>query len=380
MSLLQDIVTNCVSPTTVTPPPAATSTELDSLKKVIDTFIADANKKLTTGPTGPMGLIEVTSLLQLPIILEKLQNSPESIRLNFPPDANGQVTNEQKNIHQLLSDRHSKSLGDLTNEALNLLAGSAILKGLATDVKDGALQYLFDKVKPDPNHASTLQVNHIIDASQPGADLKKLADQLVQGVKQGSNKGGFILQVPAQGSMECFQKALALVEHIGPLLDNNEQAQANLANGTIWLGDSQVWETSSTLPNRIENFDVLSFEDLWNKYTANQELLKQRAQAEAEAAAAAPSAEPEVQDKVDETFLDTAEVPNPSESVVETIVDSTDTPSPSNEAEADTEASSEEGLPAVILGTENEPLPRTEKEPQDSLIDRILRVANQKLP
>lgn len=67
-------------------------------------------------PTGPMTELQVISWMQVPHILQKLQNGNEQIRVSFPEvtPADPAVKKEQEAIRQFLVDHAGKEMKDIT--------------------------------------------------------------------------------------------------------------------------------------------------------------------------------------------------------------------------------------------------------------------------
>jgi hypothetical protein len=252
-------------------PPAPTNPQVTQLRSQIAAFITDADKKLTTGPSGPIRLIEVTSYLQLPIILEKLQNSQESIRLTFPPPAGGQpeIVKEQEAIHNLISSRHSKTLGDLVTEFKSLLGQSYAFKGHQQADVQSALNILDNLVHLNDKNTAQLQVNHIIDLSTVARSARKpLVEHLVTGVAKGPASGGYIVQADPSSEKD----ARLIARRLDYSLTRNPKASSHIDLVQVWIGPKVDWDRN-TPPPSMPSFNELSLEELRRRLRNNQAIL-----------------------------------------------------------------------------------------------------------
>jgi hypothetical protein len=252
-------------------PPAPTNPQFAQLRSQIAAFITDADKKLTTGPSGPIRLIEVTSYLQLPIILDKLQSSQESIRLTFPPPASGdpEIIKEQEAIHQLISLRHSKTLGNLVTEVKSLLGRSYAFQGHQPADVQSAINLLDNLVPLNDQNTAQLQVNHIIDLSTVARKARKpLVDQLVTGMAQGPASGRYILHADPSSERDARDIALG----VDRLVTRNSAANSHIDLVQVWIGPKVDWDRNSPLPS-TPAFSELSLEELMKRLRNNQAIL-----------------------------------------------------------------------------------------------------------
>ena len=231
-------------------PPLA-STQLET---IINRYLSDADKYQTQSPRGAITLIEVTSALQLPIILDKLQKSPENIRLTFPDMCNSEILAEQTKIHTLLSERHSKDLGNIVTESKKLIENCYHFKNHTQADKAYAEKYLAGRANPSANSTVILNVDQFISIPTTAKNAHKpLVDQLVQGLGQGSVRGNYIVELPRDERI-----AREVCTELETSLGKNQPAAANISIAKAWIGTNQKWERTSPppVPPTIEQMDL----------------------------------------------------------------------------------------------------------------------------
>ena len=85
-------------------------------KQSADWFESNFHKGTVPSPTGPMTELQVISWMQVPHILQRLQNGNEQIRVSFPDvtPKDTAVTAEQEAIRRFLVDHAGKEMKEIT--------------------------------------------------------------------------------------------------------------------------------------------------------------------------------------------------------------------------------------------------------------------------
>jgi hypothetical protein len=238
------------TPPTFPTAPGALQAVMDTLSEFKD----PAKRSWVPGPTKPIELIEVSSFAQLPVILRRLQDAPDTVRLVFPKISTGDavrdglIEDEQKEIHALMSKRHATPIGALITEAYAKVEQSHIFLDVQTHATElqGILAWWRDNDngwKLDAASQVKLQVAEVIDLSAGKNDAERdaLRDILVRGVQDPATKDRFICILP---NVEDQAKELA-EQVINAVTTAAGLPAVDLTAIKVWISPSSVWSSTS---------------------------------------------------------------------------------------------------------------------------------------
>jgi hypothetical protein len=263
----------------VFPSPSVVAQEV---KDILEQFIDAGKRTWVPGPTNPIEVIEVSSFAQLPVILERLEQSGDTVRLVFPtmlstgdPAKDTRIADEQTAIRDLMSQRHAKPIGDLITEAFSKIEDSYLFDDLRTSTAD--FQEILRWWKDNDNRwklnaASQvkLQVAEVVDLSTGENEAEKdaLRDLLVKGVQNPTTPDRFVCILPnnEREAKELGQKVL------DGIAAATMTSPVNLESIPVWVCANVVWDRMSR-PSGSVGITPMDLKELQRRIGANEKIV-----------------------------------------------------------------------------------------------------------
>ncbi len=262
----------------------STSQKQQAAKDVLLGFEDSSKNRWVPGPSRPIEVVEVTSYAQLPIILKKLNNSPDTVRLVFPSvpptgdlGKDNKIRAEQQAIHTLIDNLHGNALADLTAQTIVLVEQSHIFDDLRD--KDGDLKVILDwwlhpegPLSFNQNSQTKLQVAHVVDLTAATTDKERaaLCDMFVKGVSNAGTVARLVCILPAVEKQAKVLGASALEA----LSSASLTPSVNWSAVKVWITPKDTWQQPSA-PENARCVSQMSLEELEERIKTNQRIVIQ---------------------------------------------------------------------------------------------------------
>lgn len=231
--------------------------------------LLNRTKQFISTPTGSAELLEVDSFAQVPMVLKLLEQG-QQVRLRFPaPEASlsdadrEAIKDEQKKIHEFLSQRHNQPISASTADLTSLIKDSFLFRALDEAGKDSLVNWLTTTQGPNQTKTDTIVVSHIYTPQALQSPEKK-ADILAKLATSSSDSSPaprviFEVPIPPENTAGVRQVAEALKAMLDEAQSRAPQGFAIQAPFSVWVGEAQILSGPSTVPSQQQVFPVADF-------------------------------------------------------------------------------------------------------------------------
>lgn len=231
--------------------------------------LLNRTKQFISTPTGSAELLEVDSFAQVPMVLKLLEQG-QQVRLRFPApevslsDADREaIKDEQKKIHEFLSQRHNQPISASTADLTSLIKDSFLFRALDEAGKDSLVNWLTTTQGPNQTKTDTIVVSHIYTPQALQSPEKK-ADILAKLATSSSDSSPaprviFEVPIPPENTAGVRQVAEALKAMLDEAQSRAPQGFAIQAPFSVWVGEAQILSGPSTVPSQQQVFPVADF-------------------------------------------------------------------------------------------------------------------------